>query len=177
MPAVAARDASQLAESGSALLRSIGTCHDPDVAMRDRRLRGQRDGGSDRAGMHAFPRIARLSGAASRHLLPKFAGFRIGAVNAGGAFPAFMRTRYSWSAVPMTDRADGGTRPAGGDEQGASVLGERPLGQRKRNCGLLRRQPSARARARGIAGLRARRPRRQPDQRCDESRSWRISGT
>ena len=64
-----------------------------------------------------LPRIARLSGAASRHLLPKFAGLRIGAVNAGGAFPAFMRTRYSWSVVPMTERADDGTRPAGGERR------------------------------------------------------------
>ena len=37
--------------------------------------------------------------------------FRIGAVHACGTFPASMRTRYSGSAVPMTERADDGTRP------------------------------------------------------------------
>jgi len=69
------------------------------------------------------PRVARLSGAASRHLLPKFAGFRIGAVNAGGAFPASIRTRYSESAVPMTERRTTGRAPAGGELQGARLLG------------------------------------------------------
>jgi len=69
-----------------------------------------------------LPRVARLSGAASRHLLPKFAGFRIGAVNAGGAFPTSIRTRYSESAVPMTERADDGTRPAGGEMRGRADL-------------------------------------------------------
>ena len=39
------------------------------------------------------------------------------AVNAGGAFPAFMRTCYSWSVVPMTQRTDDGTRPARGEER------------------------------------------------------------
>jgi hypothetical protein len=34
-----------------------------------------------------------------------------------------MGTRYSWSMVPMTERADDGTRPAGGDEQVATHLG------------------------------------------------------
>ncbi len=63
------------------------------------------------------PRRARLSGAASRHLLRKSTGFRITAVDAGRAFPAFMRTRYSWSVVPMTERANDGTRPAGGESQ------------------------------------------------------------
>ena len=57
------------------------------------------------------PRIARLSGAAARHLLPKFAGFRIGAVNAAGAFPAFMRTRCSWPVVRWRRGVDDGTRP------------------------------------------------------------------
>ena len=32
-----------------------------------------------------------------------------------------MRMRYSGSAVPMTERVDDGTRPAGGDKEGAGV--------------------------------------------------------
>ena len=68
-------------------------------------------GGRSRRRPPCSPRIARLSGAAGRHLLPKSAGFRIGAVNAGGAFPAFMRARYFWLVVPMSELADDGTRP------------------------------------------------------------------
>lgn len=59
------------------------------------------------------PRIARLSGAGGRHLLPNFAGFRIGAVSAGGAFPAFMTTRYSWSVVAMNGEGGEAMMPSG----------------------------------------------------------------
>ena len=39
---------------------------------------------------------------ASRDPLPRFAGLWVGPLTAGGAFPAFMRTRYSGSAVWTT---------------------------------------------------------------------------
>ena len=56
------------------------------------------------------PRIARRSDAASRHLLARFAGFRLGAVSAGGVFPNHDNAVLLVS-VPMTERADDGTRP------------------------------------------------------------------
>jgi len=52
----------------------------------------------------------------------------------GGAFPAFMRTRYSGSAVSTTGGRTTGLRPAGGDEQGSAASGrETP---RSLNAGL-----------------------------------------
>jgi hypothetical protein len=76
-------------------------------------LRAQRPRGAFLKGDRGtpFPRIARLSGAPSRHLLPKFAGFRICAANAGGVFPAFMRTRYSGPAVRDDGEGARRTRP------------------------------------------------------------------
>ena len=48
------------------------------------------------------PRLAGATGPAGGDPLPKFAGLRIGPATAGGGFPAFMRTRYSGSAVSTT---------------------------------------------------------------------------
>lgn len=67
-----------------------------------------RPGSKRRSGRTSAPRvpaIACLSGAASRDLLPSSGGFRLGAVNAEGAFPVSLTTRYSGSAVLMTERA------------------------------------------------------------------------
>ena len=63
------------------------------------------DGVSDRPRQSCISRNAGLTCAASRHLLPKCAGFRISAVHAGGVFPASMCTRHCGSAVPMTETA------------------------------------------------------------------------
>jgi hypothetical protein len=56
-----------------------------------------------------YPRVAGLSGAERRDMLSKDAGLVMGPVVAGGAFPAFIRSRYSGSAVSTTR---GGRRAA-----------------------------------------------------------------
>ena len=49
-----------------------------------------------------LPRKGGLSCSTSGNLHSKFAGLRVGPATAGGAFPAFMRTRYSGWAVSTT---------------------------------------------------------------------------
>ena len=69
-----------------------------------------------------LPRVAGLSGAERRDVLSKVAGFLMGPVATGNAFPAFIRSRYSGLGGVDDARADGGRRPAGGDEQGRRLF-------------------------------------------------------
>ena len=62
-----------------------------------------------------YPREAGLSGAESRDAPSKVAGLLMGPAAAGGAFPAFIKSRYSRSAGLDDARSDDGTRPAGGE--------------------------------------------------------------
>jgi hypothetical protein len=63
------------------------------------------------------PRVAGLSGAERRDVLSKVAGLLMGPATAGNAFPAFIKSRYSGSAVSTTRGPTTGPRPAGRDMQ------------------------------------------------------------
>ena len=131
--------------------------------------------GSGGRGAPRWPRITGLGTPAGSDLLLKFAGLRIGPATAGGACPAFMRTRYSWSTVSTT--AEPKTRLASlmANLGSQPILAERPLAARKRGWRSVAPHVVARARRQRKAGVSDRPSRRPASRRGRGPRSWRVA--